>query len=330
MLAISDWALLQFEMYMKPNLVTFPELTNSMKLSYIAIPVWGGTMTCIKISAALTLLRIPLNVWWRVFLYIITGLQIAYFIGNTVFVFVTCIPLKAIWDFSVAATAKCVPQLSSRIASNIGSAINITTDILLSLAPMVILWNIRRPLRERILVCTLTGIGILASISSVFKAVMVRQWGEPGVDACAVAVSIATWTILEQFFAVMATCSPALKGPLQRALKSVGIFITSYNSHVSFIEVRRSRLAAALTEEEKDDCGDGRLQSPSPAHFRTEGAIKTHFTMSMNRSQADSDLEAGCSGGSDAANQPRASSSEEQEKEVDDHVRTVAPTTTPQ
>jgi len=319
MLAISDWALLQFEVFMQPTLLSFPAAIKAMKLAYIAIPVWGCAMTCIKISAALTLLRIPLSAWWRAFLYVVTGLQVAYFVGNTVFIFVACIPLRGIWDIRVAGTARCLGPESSRIASNVGSGINISTDILLSLAPMFILWNMRRPLRERVLVCTLTGIGLLASVSSLVKAIMVRKWGEPGIDTWAVAISIATWTILEQFLAVMATCSPALKGPLQRALKSVGVFITSYNSHVSFVEVRRSRIVRALTED-----GDNSKEprAPSPAHFRSEEAIKTHFTLSTSRSQLD--LETGSSRGSQRANELDTISSHDGEKHECDNQQTVA------
>ncbi|KAK0737964.1 hypothetical protein B0T18DRAFT_303265, partial [Schizothecium vesticola] len=194
-----------------------------------AIPVWNAAMTCIKISVALSLLRIPVNRAWTVFLWTVTATQVAYFIGNTVYAFLyaflACVPLHGIWDLTVT-DAHCLGPASPRIVSNVESAVNITTDFLLSLAPMVLLWGLRRPLRERILVCGLMGIGLFASVACIVKAVVVRQWGDPAVDAWELAMAIATWTIIEQLLAVLAVCSPSLKGPLQRILGRFGILLT--------------------------------------------------------------------------------------------------------
>jgi hypothetical protein len=237
--------MLQFEMHMTPQTISISTATNAMKLAYLAIPVWNAAMTCIKISVALTLLRIPVNRLWTVFLHTVASLQVAYFIGNSVYTFFACRPLAAIWDFSIA-DAICLGPASSRIASNVGSGINITTDLTLSLAPIVVLWNMRRPLRERILVCALMATGLFASAASIVKAVIVREWGDPNVDTWALATSIATWTILEQLLAVLAACSPSLKGPLQRLLGQFGILLTRYNSRISFI--RRDDLSTSGQE----------------------------------------------------------------------------------
>jgi hypothetical protein len=282
--AIADWALLQYEMFMTPQLLSFPVATNSMKLAYLAIPVWGCSMTCIKISAALTLLRIPQSKIWNIGLYFITGLQSAYFIGNTVFIFVACQPLQGIWGLSVT-DARCLGPRASQIASNVGSAINVTTDVLLSLAPMVILWNLRRPLRERILVCALTGVGLFASISSLVKTVIVQQWGDPNVDTWALAVSIATWTILEQFLAVLAACSPSIKGPLQRLLGSFGVLLTSFNSHISFIEMRRSTRGTAPRGEQ--DGVEQNIRHPPPVYSRGDRDDKAELSKSMTGTHSD-------------------------------------------
>lgn len=221
-------------MFLTPQNISFLTMRNAMKLSYLAIPVWGAAMTCIKISVALSLLRIPVNRLWTVFLYSATAVQVAYFIGNTVFAFLACRPLAALWDPRITE-AYCAGPRASLIASYVGSAVNITTDLLLSLAPMVMLWNLHRPLRERVLVCCLMGMGILASVSCIVKAVIVRQWGRTDIDVWAQAMSIATWTIAEQFVAIMAACSPSLKGPLERLLRRFGIFIVHYNSQLSFV-----------------------------------------------------------------------------------------------
>ena len=266
MLAVADWALLQAEMFMTPQILPFPTATNAIKQAFFAIPVWGLATTCIKISVALTMLRIPVNRLWTVFLYSVTGLQVAYFIGNTVFTFVACKPVQSNWDLSITDAHCLASQKSTRIVSNIGSAVNILTDVLLSLAPMVVLWNLRRPLRERILVCCLTGIGLLASIACIVKAVIIQRWGDLDVDIWALGISIATWTILEQFLAVIAACSPSLKQPLQRILGRFGIFLTHYSSQVSFVRVRRSAVGTETAGHRQGTEQDVGL--PRPVYFR--------------------------------------------------------------
>ncbi len=302
MLAVADWALLQSEMFLTPQILSFPVMTYAMELSYLAIPVWGGAMTCIKISVALSLLRIPVNRLWSGFLYTVTAFQVAYFIGNTVYIFVACRPLKAIWDFSVT-DGYCLGPETSRIASNVGSAINITTDVLLSLAPMVMLWNLHRPLRERILVCCLMGIGLLASVSCIVKAVTVRRWGTADIDTWALAMSIATWTMIEELLAVLAACSPSLKGPLERFLRRIGISIVEYNSQLSFVperwlEGRGGR--RGRRDPEMDPEMDPELKFPGPAHLHdgvasektgstssASGPIREHSSVGLAEATAE-------------------------------------------
>ncbi len=263
--------MLQSEMFLTPQELSFPVMRNAMKLSYLAIPVWGAAMTCIKISVALSLLRIPVNRLWTGFLYAVTAFQVVYFIGNTVYIFLACRPLDGIWDFTVT-DAVCLGPWSSRVASNVGSAINITTDFLLSLAPMVMLWNLHRPLRERILVCCLMGIGLVASVTGIVKAVIVQQWGRTDIDNWALAMSIATWTMVEQLLAVLAACSPSLKGPLERVLGRLGVSIVQHNSQLSFVPERwleGGRAKAKARARARGDLEkDSNLEFPRQAHLQ--------------------------------------------------------------
>jgi hypothetical protein len=104
-------------MFLTPQTLSFPAMANAMKLAYFAILAWDAAMTCIKVSVALALLRIPVNRLWAVFLYSVTAVQIAYLIGNTVIVFLVCRPLHALWDFSVT-DGYCLGPQAYRIASN--------------------------------------------------------------------------------------------------------------------------------------------------------------------------------------------------------------------
>ncbi|KAK4166907.1 hypothetical protein QBC43DRAFT_332107 [Cladorrhinum sp. PSN259] len=231
-LAIADWALLFPLMVPQPGLISFERGMNAGKHSWLAIPIWGLSMTCIKISIALTLLRIRGSErGWRIFLYTIMGVQAIYGVGNTVFdLAIACRPLSAAWDVFTPG-GKCVSVEVMRAVSNLGSSINITTDVLLSLAPATFLRKLNRPLRERVFVCVLMGMGLFASVSSIMKTVIIKDWGDPTAeDWWAMGVSICTWTALEQLLGVLAACVPAMKSIFQRCLGKVGVSLTESRS----------------------------------------------------------------------------------------------------
>ncbi|KAK4641692.1 hypothetical protein QC761_512880 [Podospora bellae-mahoneyi] len=229
-LAIADWSLLFPLMVPKPGYIPFSRGTEAGKHSWLAIPVWGLAMTCIKISIALTLLRIRGSERkWRVFLYTIIVILAIYGIGNTIFCLaIACQPLQAAWDV-LTPGGRCVPVEIMKAVSDLGSGINITTDLLLSLTPITFLRKLNRPLRERVFVCVLMGMGLLASVSSIVKTVIIKDWGDPTAevdDWWAMGVSICTWTALEQLLGVLAACVPAMKGVFQRCLGGLGVDIT--------------------------------------------------------------------------------------------------------
>ncbi|KAK4121972.1 hypothetical protein N657DRAFT_576661 [Parathielavia appendiculata] len=234
-LTIADWAML-FPMMVPPHpgLIPLSQSTEAGKSSWLAIAVWGLSMTCIKISIALTLLRIQgKERGWRIFLYTLMAVQAVYGVGNTLFnLVIACRPLQAAWNpFLPGAT--CVSVEVMRTVSNVGSAVNITTDVLLSLAPATFLRKLNRPLRERVFVCVLMGMGLFASVSSIVKTVIVQGWGDPTMsldDWWAVGVSICTWTVLEQVLSVLAACVPAMKGIFQKCLGAMGFHLTQNKS----------------------------------------------------------------------------------------------------
>lgn len=232
-LTIADWAMFFPIMVPTPGIVSLDRSTLAGKNSWLAISVWGLSMTCIKISIALTLLRIQGNLRaWRIFLYAVMAVQAVYGVGNTLFnTAIACHPLEAAWNPFVPG-GWCVSIEAMRAVSNLGSSINITTDVLLSLAPATFLRKLNRPLRERVFVCVLMGMGILASVSSIVKTVIVKDWGEPTTteDWWATGVSICTWTALEQLLGVLAACVPSMKPILQRCLGVFGVSLTENRS----------------------------------------------------------------------------------------------------
>ena len=185
-------------------------------------------MTAIKISVALTLLSIKNTIRWRIFLYMypIIRVVLAYCVGNTIFLFNACRPLAGWWDHSLP-DAVCLPDYTLVIAANVSAVVNITTDFLLALSPIVFLRKLNRPLGERIMLSMLMGLGLLTSLVCLTKTVTNQAYDSNlNDDIWATAVAVCTWTILEALLAAVAACSPFLKQPFERVLYFVGIRVS--------------------------------------------------------------------------------------------------------
>jgi hypothetical protein len=270
--AITDWALLMEELYVETQLISFEETVYAAKLAYAAIPVWAIAMTLIKTSIVLTLLRLPMKRPYKVVLYILLAVQLAFGVANVIYTLAKCQPFHAAWDMSVI-DRRCPSDMTDIAVSNFTSALNVTTDIALALTPMFIFWNLHRPLRERILICSLTSLGLFASFASIMKVVVITEWNTEK-ESWATAVSIATWTTTEQFVSVLAACSPSLKKPIEKLLNKFGIPLVDHDPNISFMhvppdmggsEAARRRARGCLSDEEAQ-------LSPVQSHTATEAS----------------------------------------------------------
>ncbi|CAI4218965.1 unnamed protein product [Parascedosporium putredinis] len=197
-LMIVDYGFLFPEQFTSPTAITVATAHWAIRYAFIAIPIWGAAMATIKTSVAILLLRIPLGRCWAAFCWSMIALQAAYGIGNTVYLLLQCRPIEANWEpADLAGRGGCLPVSAMVAASNAGSAVNISTDVLLSLAPAAVIWRLRAARREKLLTAALMCLGLLAAVSSIVKTVYVRAFAVSP-DPWAVAVRIATWTMLEQ------------------------------------------------------------------------------------------------------------------------------------
>lgn len=101
-------------------------------------------------------------------------------------------------------------------------AIFLVTDVLFSLLPIVIIRKIRRPLREKIVVCFLMGLGLVASGAVISKILSLRSFGT-NPDVTWINTNVAMWGMVELFLAISATSIPVLKHMAERTLKRMGL-----------------------------------------------------------------------------------------------------------
>ena len=85
------------------------QLSTVLKFNWIGQPFGIMAAASGKTSVGFMVMRItgPKTVWRKWFLYISVGLYIGISIVASTLVFVQCSPTRALWDFSLAAMAKC-------------------------------------------------------------------------------------------------------------------------------------------------------------------------------------------------------------------------------
>ncbi|KAK8118463.1 uncharacterized protein PG998_003089 [Apiospora kogelbergensis] len=226
-LTITDWGLFMPQMFLTPGTKTPDAVLEGAKGAFLAIPVWGMAMAFIKASLGLTLLHVKQDYWFQGFVYTNIALAGVYGFGNMWFILFSCRPLEAAWGvFSEPGTTTCLPPSSLKAAALTGAVVSIATDIMLSLAPISFLWNLKRPRRERVVIGFLMSLGLLAGVSSLIKTLLIQKFGDPGVDGPALNFTISTWTVLEQLLGVVAACTPFCKPVFEKCLRSLGVPLT--------------------------------------------------------------------------------------------------------
>lgn len=100
-------------------------------------------------------------------MYVVIFAVIGFGIGSVAAVLLQCLPLSSLWDAEAAKGAKCIKLVDFYYAN---AAINLTADVVILFLPIRILWGLHMPLRQRVSLCALFGLGGLYVIISFWPA----------------------------------------------------------------------------------------------------------------------------------------------------------------
>jgi hypothetical protein len=132
-------------------------------------------MATVKMSLCLLLIRIGVSEAWKIVLVSLIGISFIDTVVDATVFFNRCTPLQSNWNHAVPknchyslnvvnnnhyiATGTCMSEVG-RLLLTYG-ALAIVTDILLCLAPALMLWRLRMRLGTRLLLIGLFGLGLL-------------------------------------------------------------------------------------------------------------------------------------------------------------------------
>ena len=134
------------------------DYVNNNMLGWYAQVLLFATMCLLKVSICLLLLRIKNDRRLRIFLYVVmAGLFITNF-GCIVILLAQCRPISVYWT---GAGGVCWDTRVRIYSIYFTIAYSLVTDIICSLLPLVVVWKIRIPMRTKLSVCALMGMGIM-------------------------------------------------------------------------------------------------------------------------------------------------------------------------
>jgi hypothetical protein len=92
--------------------------------------------------------------------------------------------------------------------------------------------KINRPLREKIVLCLLMGLGILCTAASIPKFISYSVFASGG-DTTKNATGVVVWSQIELYVGIIAACIPMLRAFFESALRRIGVSITNSSRGVS-------------------------------------------------------------------------------------------------
>jgi hypothetical protein len=96
--------------------------------------------------------------------------------------------------------------------------------------PLTFIWTLRRPIRERILIGCLMGLGIFATATTIVRADRLRVEVEQTLFEH---LYLAIWAKLELDAGIVAACAPCLKAPAEKFLRRLGILTSRASNAIS-------------------------------------------------------------------------------------------------
>ncbi|KAF2678035.1 hypothetical protein K458DRAFT_395333 [Lentithecium fluviatile CBS 122367] len=227
------------------RMVDMPRL---LELTNILETLYGPTMFAAKYSVLLQLKRIFCgarqrdSVWW-ILTILMAAVTIYYWACFISFVF-QCWPRAKIQNPLIEGV--CIDISSATLAAGV---INLVTDVGMLVAPLFAIWRLQMPVKRKLGVASVFGVGLLACITGVFGVV----WRMPlltSSDLTWILSKTGLWAMAEFCAIILVGCMPSIPMFAKRVVrgsdKNASRYNPSGNDRYTFSS-KRNKIADALT-----------------------------------------------------------------------------------
>ncbi|KAL2865636.1 uncharacterized protein BJX67DRAFT_168976 [Aspergillus lucknowensis] len=136
---------------------------------------------------------------------VVVGLSSTLFILISIF---QCRPVRAYWDVQPQYSYHCLNNGAIVFSA---SVINIFTDVLVTILPMPLIWNLKLPTRQRIAVISIFGLGIVVDIAGSVRTVYVWKSMIASYDTTWVGWPVLLAATVEINLGLICASAPALR-----------------------------------------------------------------------------------------------------------------------
>ncbi|KAF2014200.1 hypothetical protein BU24DRAFT_423226 [Aaosphaeria arxii CBS 175.79] len=212
--------------------VTPKNIVLVFKLNFVTQVLWILAIALVRLSIASSLLRLSPDRAWKWTLWTIIGIQILTYIGHMIFQFFNCMPLRANWE--PVYDIRCWPRKYVLIFGWTANSILVAIDVILALLPIHLIRTLHRSIREKILICCLMAMGLVAAAIAAYR-MGISDKTFAG-DLLSSTVMMSMWCMLEVLLGIIAACLAPLKAPAERMLHQFGLLASRVNmSKPSFV-----------------------------------------------------------------------------------------------
>ncbi|KAL4888578.1 hypothetical protein BDV59DRAFT_211072 [Aspergillus ambiguus] len=203
-------------------------------LMVIAVPEWAKSslmtswfnqlllviiMALVKLSLLVSYLRFFTKPRYRRLTWAMIVFIVLWALAFIITLFLECRPLKDYWETIKYTPETCINQDASTFSFSIT---NLVTDLMVLVLPMRVLWMLKLPMRERLVLITLMSVGILACTASAVRVYYSYRTLNITYDITWDGYDIWLWILVEVNLAVMCASIPTLRPLLKKFLPRLG------------------------------------------------------------------------------------------------------------
>ncbi|ODM18128.1 hypothetical protein SI65_05999 [Aspergillus cristatus] len=196
--------------------VPMPDITKVVQILFAYILLYVATVPLIKFSALLFYRRIfgtTKSMWFCVFL------TVGYFIACYMAFLVCCRPVSYYWtQYTDPSGGECTFNLYAFYIGN--AAANVTTDVIILLVPVPLVWKLQMRPNQKIMVCGIFMLGGFVCVASIVR-IHFMTFLKSSVDITWIMSDVFIWSSVEPCIGIVCTCLPTLQPLLRYAIARV-------------------------------------------------------------------------------------------------------------
>ncbi|OQE03124.1 hypothetical protein PENVUL_c035G06518 [Penicillium vulpinum] len=162
----------------------------------------------VKLSLLWFYLRLDQHGYMKWAVYALTFVVLGLSIASALVLAFSCFPPAKFWDLTGTVPGNCMSATSQQTFYEANGVLNIVTDILVYLTPIPMLWKVQIPLRKKIALTGVFGLGIFALAAGCVRYAYVKMLSGTKEQYYELADSL-NWCSIEIYVAICCGSAPS-------------------------------------------------------------------------------------------------------------------------